>query len=109
MTHRENFAECIPRKIGKLEKTTLKISEIVIHEKIRLVCLLDLTADFGVKTNADLTPISKRKEVERNFINWWRTRPPSPPQLFQSTPILAQKQNKGRRERLLYTLTQAGH
>ena len=59
LTHRENFAECIPRKIGKLEKTTLKISEIVIHEKIRLVCLLDLTADFGVKTNADFPPISQ--------------------------------------------------
>ena len=26
--------------------------EFVIVENIRLVCLLDLTADFGVKTNA---------------------------------------------------------
>ena len=59
LTHRENFAEYIPRKIGKQEKTTLQISEIVIHEKIRLACLLDLTADFGVKTNADFTPISQ--------------------------------------------------
>ena len=95
--------------IKKQTQTKVNKREIVINVDIRLVCLLDLTADFGVKTNADLTPISKRKEVERNFIYWWRTRPTSPPQLFQSTPILAQKQNKGRRERLLYTLTQAGH
>ena len=33
--------------------------EIVIAEKIHLVCLLDLTTDFGVKTNAKLTPIFK--------------------------------------------------
>ena len=29
--------------------------EIVIYENIRHVFLLDLTADFGVKTNANLT------------------------------------------------------
>ena len=28
----------------------------MIVENIRLICLLDLTADFGVKTNAKLTP-----------------------------------------------------
>ena len=28
--------------------------EIVIYENIRLVCLLGSTADFGVKTNANL-------------------------------------------------------
>ena len=31
-----------------------------MYEIIRLVCLQDLTADYGVeKNNADLTPISK--------------------------------------------------
>ena len=29
--------------------------EFEIVENIRLICLLDLTADFGVKTNAKLT------------------------------------------------------
>ena len=31
--------------------------DFVIVENIRLVCLLDLTADFGDKKNAKLTPI----------------------------------------------------
>ena len=38
-------------------KVTVMITEVVIVENIRLVRLLDLTADFGVKTNAKLTPI----------------------------------------------------
>ena len=33
------------------------VGEIVIVENIRLVRLLALTADFGVKANAKLTPI----------------------------------------------------
>ena len=39
----------------KLDEKLIKIMhrEIVIYENIRLVCLLDLTADF--KTNANLT------------------------------------------------------
>ena len=32
------------------------IREFLIVENIHLVCLLDITADFGVKTNAKLTP-----------------------------------------------------
>ena len=36
--------------------------EIVTYENIRLVCLLDLSAVFVVKTNADLTPISKLRD-----------------------------------------------
>ena len=31
--------------------------EFVIVQNIRRVCLLDISADFGVKTNAKLTPI----------------------------------------------------
>ena len=36
--------------------------EFIIVENICLVCLLDLTADFEVKTNARLTPIFKLRE-----------------------------------------------
>ena len=42
--------------------------EIVIYENIRLVCLLDLTADFGVKTNAKLMPIFKLREKSKTGI-----------------------------------------
>ena len=42
--------------------------EFVIVENIRLVRLLDLTADFGVKTNAKLTPIFK---AAREGQNWY--------------------------------------
>ena len=42
--------------------------EIVIVENIRLVRLLDLTADFGVKTNAKLTPIFKLREKRKTGI-----------------------------------------
>ena len=42
--------------------------EIVIVENIRLVRLLDLTADFGVKTNAILTPIFKLREKSNTGI-----------------------------------------
>ena len=38
---------------------TLCLREIVRVENICLVRLLNLTADFGVKTNAKLTPIFK--------------------------------------------------
>ena len=31
-----------------------------------MVCLLDLAADFGVKTNADLTPISQLDQPYRH-------------------------------------------
>ena len=47
-----------------------KIRESVINKNIRPVCLIDLTADFGVKTNA---------VGEQNLIFWWRTRPTTPP------------------------------
>ena len=42
-----------------LDKSLL-IGEIVKEENIRLVYLLDLRADFGVKTNAKLMPIFKQ-------------------------------------------------
>ena len=46
--------------------------EYVIVENIRLVCLLELTADFGVKTNAKLTSICqlryKRKSGSQSFL-----------------------------------------
>ena len=38
--------------------------QFAILKNSRLVCLLDLTADFGVKTNAKLTPIFKLRERE---------------------------------------------
>ena len=44
--------------------TTLPTREIVIVENI----LLDLTADFGVKTNAKLTPIFKLREKSKTGI-----------------------------------------
>ena len=42
--------------------------EFVIVENKRLVCLLDLTADFGVKTNAKLTPIFELREKSKTGI-----------------------------------------
>ena len=42
--------------------------EFVIVENIRLVRLLDLTADFGVKKNAKLTPIFKLREKVKTGI-----------------------------------------
>ena len=41
------------------------IREIVIVENIRLVRLLDLTADFGVKTSAKLTTMLKLREKRK--------------------------------------------
>ena len=38
------------------------IRKFVIVENILLVCLLDLTAEFGVKTNAKLTLSAAREE-----------------------------------------------
>ena len=40
----------------KLQLSTIIVIVIliVIFENIRSVCLLDLTVDFGVKTNADV-------------------------------------------------------
>ena len=40
-------------------------TEIVVVENISPVCLLDLTADFGVKTNAKLTLIFKLREKSK--------------------------------------------
>ena len=42
--------------------------DIVIVENIRLVRLLDLTADFGVKTYAKLTPIFKLRKKSKTCI-----------------------------------------
>ena len=39
--------------------------DIVIVENIRLVRLLDLTADFGVKINAKLTPLFDEQRKKR--------------------------------------------
>ena len=41
--------------------------EIVIIENIRLVRLLDLTADFGFKTKAKLTATFKLREKSQNW------------------------------------------
>ena len=39
--------------------------EFLIVENIRLVCRIDLTADFGVKTNAKFTPNCKLREKSK--------------------------------------------
>ena len=39
--------------------------EFLIVENIRLVCRIDLTADFGVKTNAKFTPKYKLREKSK--------------------------------------------
>ena len=44
------------------------VRDIVIVENIRLVRLLALTADFGVKTNAKLTPIFKLRERRAKLV-----------------------------------------
>ena len=49
-------------------ETMLTSREIVIVENIRLVRLLDSTADFGIKTNAKLTPILKLREKSKTVI-----------------------------------------
>ena len=49
-------------------KVTVMITEVVIVENIRLVRLLDLTPDFGVKTNAKLTPVFKLREKSKTGI-----------------------------------------
>ena len=44
--------------------------EILKVENIRLVRLLELAADFGVKTNAKLTPIFKTEpKTEKGYIS----------------------------------------
>ena len=45
-----------------------RIREIVTVENIRLFHLLDLTADFGDKTNAKLTPIFKLREKSSKLV-----------------------------------------
>ena len=42
--------------MSRIEKELIRAGEFVIVEKIRLVCLLELTADFGVNTYVKLTP-----------------------------------------------------
>ena len=37
--------------------------EFVIVENVRQVCLLDLTADLGIKTNAKLTSVARETKV----------------------------------------------
>ena len=46
----------------------IESGEIIIVENIRLVHLLDLTADFRIKTNAKLTPIIKLREKNKTGI-----------------------------------------
>ena len=63
MDKRTDVINCKERAISVRQRIELLIAEkIVIVENIRLVRLLDLTADFGVKTNAKLTPIFKLQE-----------------------------------------------
>ena len=63
----QNLIIRIAGSCGTLENLIL-IREFVIVENIRLVCLLDLTADFGVKTNAKLTPIFELREKSKTGI-----------------------------------------
>ena len=51
-----------------LFELTFKTRELVIEENIRLVRLLDLTADLGVKTNANLTQIFQLREKSKTGI-----------------------------------------
>ena len=44
------------------KQSSLPCREVVTVENIRLIRLLDLTADFGVKTNATLTPFCQLRE-----------------------------------------------
>ena len=60
-----NF-DCVILTIDALLQITIYTPEkFVIVENLRLVCLLDLTADFGVKTNTKLTPKCQLRERER--------------------------------------------
>ena len=43
--------------------------EFIIVENIRLVRLIDLTADFGVKTNSKLTPNCQLREKRKTGIH----------------------------------------
>ena len=43
----------------------LTSKEFVMVENIRLISLLDLTGDFGVKTNTKLTPNCQLKEKSK--------------------------------------------
>ena len=44
------------------------IREFEVVKNIRLVCLLDLTMDFGVKINTKLTSIFKLREKSKTGI-----------------------------------------
>ena len=44
------------------------VREFVIEENIHLLCLLDLTAVFGVKTNAKLTPNCQLRDKSKTGI-----------------------------------------
>ena len=52
------------------------VLEIVIIENIRLVRLLDLTADFGFKTNGKLTPNFKLEECKTGIQSCLSTQQP---------------------------------
>ena len=55
--------------MSSIEKELIRAREFVIVENIRLVCLLELTADFGVKTNAKLTPNCQlQSNPDSNFL-----------------------------------------
>ena len=59
-----NF-DCVILTIDALLQITIYTPEkFVIVENLRLVCLLDLTADFGVKLNTKLTPKCQLRERE---------------------------------------------
>ena len=51
------------------KQSTLKAIQTrkFVIENLRLVCLPDLTADFGVKTNAKLTPVCPVTWEEQNW------------------------------------------
>ena len=46
-----------PSVTNKMSMVFNRCRKIVKYDNIRLFCLLDSTADFGVKTNTNLTPI----------------------------------------------------
>ena len=54
--------------LSELTVYSVPFREIVIVENIRLVHQLDLTGDFGVKTNAKLTPIFKPRDKSKSGI-----------------------------------------
>ena len=55
--HRQVFGFILPIQDG-----LTYLREFVLVENIRQVCLLELTADFGVKTNAKLMPDYQLRE-----------------------------------------------